>query len=110
MLQKSDPFQKLKCIENDCVICREGMDVNCKMRGVVYEIQCKEEGCSKKYIGQTGRSLYERIKEHNMYSEKDRENDSKPVAKHSYEEHQGKKIKIGVKVIGNKTCMESQQK
>ena len=26
---------------------------------------------------------------------------SKPIAKHSYEEHQGKKIKIGVKVVGN---------
>ena len=33
-----------------------------------------------------------------MYSEKDRE---KPVAKHSYKEHQGKKIMMGVKVIGN---------
>ena len=101
MLQKSDPFKKLKCNEDDCVICREGMEVDCRMRGIVYEIECKEEGCMKKYIGQTGRSLYERMKEHNMYTEKDRENDNKPIAKHSFEEHQGKKIKIGVKVVGN---------
>ena len=36
-----------------------------------------------------------------MYTEKDRENDNKPIAKHRYEEHQGKKIKIEVKVVGN---------
>ena len=33
----------------------------------MYEIECKEEGCSKKYIAQTGRSWYERIKELNIY-------------------------------------------
>ena len=44
------------------------MDVDWRMRGIVYEIKCKEEGCSKKYIGQTGRTLYERIREHNMYT------------------------------------------
>ena len=38
-----------------------GMDVDCS---IVYENECKEEveGSSKKYIGQTGRSWYERIK------------------------------------------------
>ena len=101
ILQKSDPFNKMTCEEEDCVICREGMDVDCRMRGVVYEIVCKEEGCNKKYIGQTGRSLYERMREHTMYNERDRENESKPIARHSYEEHQGRKIRIGVKVIGS---------
>ena len=31
-------------------------------RGVVYEVPCN--GCSKMYIGETGRSLQERLKEH----------------------------------------------
>ena len=101
MLQKSDPFKKMACEERDCVICMEGIDVDCRMRGVVYEIMCKEEGCNRKYIGQTGRSLYERMKEHTMYNERDKENDSKPIARHSYEEHQGRKIKIDVKIIGS---------
>ena len=101
MLQKSDPFKKLECSETDCVICREGMDIDCRRRGIVYEIECKEEGCNKKYIGQTGRSIYERIKEHNTYNERDREDDSKPLAKHSFDEHEGKKVKFNVKVKGN---------
>ena len=29
------------------------------------------------------------------------ENDNKPIARHSYEEHQGNKLKFVVKVIGN---------
>ena len=77
------------------------MDVDYRKRGVVYEIECMEDGCKKKYVGQTGHSLYERMKEHNVYNEKDRENESKPVARHSYEEHQGRKIRFGVKVIGH---------
>ena len=101
MLQKSDPFKKLECSETDCVICREGMDIDCRRRGIVYEIECKEEGCNKKYIGQTGRSIYERIKEHNTYNEKDREDDNKPLAKHSFDEHEGKKVKFNVKLKGN---------
>ena len=101
LIQKSDPFNRIKCNEDDCIICREGMDVDCRKRGVVYEIQCMEDGCERKYVGQTGRSLYERMKEHNVYNEKDKENENKPVARHSYEEHQGRKIKIGVKILGN---------
>merc|ERR1712240_644371 len=101
MLQKSDPFTKMECSETDCVICRDGMNVDCRRRGIVYEIECKEEGCDKKYIGQTGRSLYERMKEHDTYDERDRENESKPVARHSYDEHEGKKIRFDVKVKGN---------
>ena len=51
--------------------------------GVVYEIECMEEGCNKKYVGQTGWSLYGGMKEHNTF----RENDSKLVARYRYEEH-----------------------
>ena len=76
------------------------MDVDSRKRGFVYVNECMEDGCKKKYVGQTGRSLYERMKEHNVYNEKDRENESKPVARHNYEEHL-RKIKFGVKVVGN---------
>ena len=34
---------------------------NCKLCGIVYKIACS---CSKKYIGETGRTLEERIREH----------------------------------------------
>ena len=36
--------------------------------GVVYQISCKE--CSAKYIGQTGRQLGERLKEHKRATQK----------------------------------------
>ena len=100
-LQKSDPFKKINCDIKDCVICKEGMNVDCRKRGVVYEIECKENECGKKYIGQTGRSLYERVREHENYSEKDIENDSKPLARHSYECHGNDRIKYDVRIIGN---------
>ena len=32
--------------------------------GIVYSVSCGESGCNMKYIGQTGRKLEERIKEH----------------------------------------------
>ena len=41
------------------------------------------------------------MKEHDTYDERDRENESKPLARHSYDEHEGKKIRFDVKVKGN---------
>ena len=64
MLQKSNPFGVQECKKRDCVVCRNSMGVDCRKRGVVYEIECQEEMCKKKYIGQTGRTLYERFKGH----------------------------------------------
>ena len=64
MLQKSNPFGIMPCREDDCVICRNNMGVDCRKRGVVYQIECEEQNCGKKYIGQTGRTLYERFKGH----------------------------------------------
>ena len=61
-LQRSNPFKVKKCGRDDCILCEKDMNVNCRTRGCVYEILCVE--CSKKYIGQTGRSIFERINEH----------------------------------------------
>ena len=38
------------------------MNIDCRTRGCVYEIKCEE--CEVRYIGQTGRSLFERMNEH----------------------------------------------
>ena len=40
------------------------------------------------------------MKEDNTCSERDREIDNRPIARHIFEEHQGKKVKFGVQVIG----------
>ena len=65
-LQWSDPYPKKKCGRGDCEICEFGMDGDappgeCKTRGCVYQLTCREDGMI--YRGQTGRSVYERVKE-----------------------------------------------
>ena len=61
-LQRSNPFKNRTCGRNNCVLCRLGIDIDCRTRGCVYQIKCKE--CSRKYRGQTGRSICCRTNEH----------------------------------------------
>ena len=61
-LQRSYPFKVRKCGPENCVICKQGVKINCRIRGCVYEIKCEE--CERKYVGQTSRSMYERMNEH----------------------------------------------
>ena len=51
---------------------------------VVYQVNCKQ--CDASYIGQTGRHLYERIKEHCSAVEKGYTRQS-GIAEHAYEKH-----------------------
>ena len=62
LLQRSNPFGVRDCGRDNCLICCQGCGTNCRTRGCVYEYNC--EDCSRKYRGQTGRSVYERTKEH----------------------------------------------
>ena len=52
-------------------------DTNCKVRDIVYQISClgsEEDGpCGESYIGESARSLKERIDEHvEKYEKKDK--------------------------------------
>ena len=67
----------------------------CKLKGVVYEIECSE--CGEKYIGETGRFLVERIKEH-LSDLRHYENRSGPWAVHRRDSHAGTDIEIKVSV------------
>jgi hypothetical protein len=62
VLQRSDPFGSKICGRNDCFICNQGLPLNCRERGCVYELTCIE--CNKHYRGQTSRAVYDRTKEH----------------------------------------------
>ena len=69
MVVRSNPFKREICICR-CEICqlnRKG-EVNCRNRELVYELTCdgmkNGKECGKKYIGETSRSLAERIGEH----------------------------------------------
>ena len=42
VLQKSDPFNCRECGRDSCVICTDGSKLDCRIRGVVYDLWCKE--------------------------------------------------------------------
>ena len=67
MVVKSNPFKRQRC---ECEVCQLGKkgEINCKGRELVYELTCDgmKDGkiCGEKYIGETSRSLAERVGEH----------------------------------------------
>ena len=52
--------------------------------GVVYQINCQD--CEASYVGQTGRNLSQRVKEHKSATEKGRTLNS-GIAQHAWDEH-----------------------
>ena len=72
-LVKSNPWAKEDCKRADCPLCqarREGDDEakgSCKAKSITYTSTCtlcREMGHKTEYIGESGRSLYERSREH----------------------------------------------
>ena len=94
MLQKSNPFAKRKCERVDCGVCKMGRPGECRTRGCGYELVCKEDG--RKYIGQTGRSMYERFNEE--LRDWGMKEEGSPLWKHSERYHQGQDFEVEVKV------------
>ena len=62
VLQKSNPFRPKYCGRDGCLICAERNGVDCRTRGVVYELWCM--GCRGRYRVQTVRDVHCRGKEH----------------------------------------------
>ena len=94
MLQRSDPYVKRGCGRVDCAVCEFGMAGECRTRGCVYQLKCEEDG--KVYRGQTGRSVYERVKEEIRDWQK--KGEKSPLWRHSELFHQGCGFDLGVKV------------
>ena len=62
----SRPNDKVTCFNRNCQICPRLTDgSDCTATGVVYKIICKY--CNQVYIGETSRSLHERLMEHARY-------------------------------------------
>ena len=83
------------------MICYKELDINCRTRGCVYEIICKQ--CKKKikvknkYRGQTSRSTYHRTNEH-IDNWKKKKDDS-PLWKHSVDYHYSEEFPIEMKIL-----------
>ena len=62
ILQRSNPFSKYECDDDDCFHCKNGGKGNCRRNNVKYNIKCN--GCSSIYNGETSKNAYTRGKEH----------------------------------------------
>ena len=75
-------------------MCEFGKIGECRTRGCVYKIRCKEDG--KEYRGQTGRSIYERLKEE--MNDLQRKGEKSPLWKHAEECHEGQWFDMDIAV------------
>ena len=103
-LQRSNPFGQQHCGRKDCVTCNLGLSMNCRKRGPVYEMYCMNceeavERPEKKYRGQTGRTVYHRMKEH--FSDWENGNEKSVLQKHSLECHEGGMFEVGIKLLAS---------
>ena len=64
LLTKSNPFTSSTCKNPSCCVCPYSRNKICQVRDCVYQLKCNV--CQYTYIGETARSLQERMKEHLM--------------------------------------------
>ena len=72
-----------ECTTEQCIVCPYGRVGDCAKVGVVYQLQCLS--CNALYIGETGRALSTRMKEH--LASKRRMSLMTPLGKHRKEAH-----------------------
>ena len=111
----------MSCDRDNCLLCRPALSQlptvpptyksqvgKCHSRGVVYQItcvSCLRNGIRTKYIGETSRSGYERIKEHMrslrrcMEPPDDSLEDVSPLLKHPWVYHRDQQPDYWAKVI-----------
>ena len=58
----SRPCDKPKCTRRNCVVCDNSEKGDCTTQAPVYLVTCII--CKEKYVGETGRSAYDRLTEH----------------------------------------------
>ena len=95
LLQRSDPFQARICGQKDCFVCENNLPINCRERGVVYELKCKL--CQRKYDGQTHRNACLRFGEHmkDWYNG----NRKSPLVKHQELYHPNENFEVDARVL-----------
>ncbi|XGW35820.1 hypothetical protein V3C99_019196 [Haemonchus contortus] len=88
-----------RCITNDCTICPYGKTGDCAMIGVIYQIECR--ACGSTYIGETGRQLAVRTKEH--LAGMRRGSLMTPLGRHKAEEHNNNNFEIKCTILAQET-------
>ena len=105
ILTRSDPWGEDNCGRSDCRPCSssEGDRYICRTPNVTYVntcTLCKKEGRMTEYIGETSRTLYERMREHDMKCSN--KEDTSHMHKHLEEEHRMEIVERGLEGEGHK--------
>uniref|UniRef100_A0A7I4Y0P3 Reverse transcriptase domain-containing protein n=1 Tax=Haemonchus contortus TaxID=6289 RepID=A0A7I4Y0P3_HAECO len=87
------------CDTPDCLVCPSNRRGDCMRAGVIYEIRC--QACGAEYIGETGRPLRIRIKEHLEGLRKSRT--QTPLGMHRILCHGGNEFTISVAILALET-------
>ena len=84
-------------MEASCVVCPYGNIGDCAKVGIVYQLECLS--CSATYIGETGRPLAVRIKEH--LAGKRRSSGVTPLGRHRRDAHGGDDYEIKCTILAH---------
>ncbi|VDP09413.1 unnamed protein product [Heligmosomoides polygyrus] len=83
------------CETPSCVVCPFGKEGDCRVSGTVYLITCIE--CKEEYVGETGRPLWVRVKEH--VDGLNRCKVSTPLGEHRLRGHSGAVVGVAVTIL-----------
>ena len=83
------------CTSNQCIICPYGNIGDCTKAGVIYQLECLL--CNATYIGETGRSLGVRVKEH--LASKRRGSLISALGRHKQEAHGGNDYNVKCTIL-----------
>ncbi|EYC11702.1 hypothetical protein Y032_0050g2055 [Ancylostoma ceylanicum] len=86
-----------QCISEQCIVCPHGKEGDCAKVGVIYQLECLD--CNALYIGETGRALNVRIKEH--LASKRRGSLTTPLGRHRINAHCGNDFNVKCTIL---TC------
>ena len=88
-----------ECISEHCIVCPYGKQGDCAKQGVVYQLECLS--CNSTYIGETGRALGIRVREH--LASKRKGNAVSALGKHKLEAHSGNDFDVKCTILAHET-------
>ena len=113
LLVTKNPWSDLKCGRTSCHLCpNSDSDSRCRRRSILYEnrcLTCQENGKTVLYIGESGKSAFERADEH--HKDVRYKPQKSHIKSHIDEEHGGdlEQAKFGFKVLRTyKTAFQRQ--
>ncbi|EYB97997.1 hypothetical protein Y032_0135g1939 [Ancylostoma ceylanicum] len=88
-----------QCVSTECIVCPYGTTGDCSKTGVIYQIKCLS--CDALYIGETGRVLSTRLKEH--LASKRRGSLVSALGRHRHDEHNGDDFEVACTILAHET-------